>query len=72
MFNSQPPFTDLIFQDATTQLLVIPPEERQYGRYLGSDYMRARRIVDCHAGSISYKPLVTVVALMPIMIALYL
>ncbi|KAK4875334.1 hypothetical protein RN001_011756 [Aquatica leii] len=51
MFSSQPPFTDLIFQDATQQLKVIEPNERYYSTYLGKDYMRARRIVDCHAGA---------------------
>ncbi|XP_034950389.1 melanotransferrin [Chelonus insularis] len=51
MFYSNPPYTDLIFQDAAQQLVVIPPEEREYSRYLGSDFMRARRIVDCNAGA---------------------
>ncbi|XP_063907612.1 transferrin 2 isoform X1 [Zophobas morio] len=53
MFSSKPPFTDLIFQDATTQLKVIHPTKRHYAEYLGSDFLRARRIVDCHAGSAS-------------------
>lgn len=53
LFSSPPPYSDLIFQDATQQLRVIEPETRYYDRYLGSDFMRARRIVDCHAsGSI--------------------
>ncbi|CAH1155360.1 unnamed protein product [Phaedon cochleariae] len=51
MFSSEPPFADLIFQDATTQLKVIEPNKRHYSDYLGSDFMRARRIVDCHASS---------------------
>lgn len=51
MFTSQPPYADLIFQDATTQLKVIEPSKRHYADYLGGDFMRARRIVDCHAGS---------------------
>ncbi|OXU29135.1 hypothetical protein TSAR_009918 [Trichomalopsis sarcophagae] len=50
MFFSQPPFSDLIFQDATQQLAVIPPEKREFKAYLGPDFMRARRIVDCTAG----------------------
>lgn len=54
MFMSPPPYSDLIFQDATQQLRVIDPAYRSYDRYLGSDFMRARRIVDCRAsGSIS-------------------
>ena len=51
MFFSQPPFSDLIFQDATQQLAIIPPEKREFSAYLGPDFMRARRIVDCTAGS---------------------
>ncbi|KAJ8686639.1 hypothetical protein QAD02_022433 [Eretmocerus hayati] len=51
MFYSQPPYSDLIFSDATQQLAVIRPEERSYSAYLGRDFMRARRIVDCTAGS---------------------
>lgn len=49
MFSSSPPFADLIFQDATRQLQVIKPELRWYSDYLGPDFMRARRVVDCHA-----------------------
>lgn len=51
MFSSEPPYSDLIFQDATTQLKVIDPDKRAYDRYLGGDFLRARRIVDCHAGA---------------------
>ncbi|XP_066246243.1 transferrin 2 [Euwallacea similis] len=50
MFTSEPPHADLIFQDATTQLKVIPPSKRYYSSYLGPNFMRARRVVDCHAG----------------------
>lgn len=49
MFYSTPPYSDLIFQDATQQLKVIPPSKRYYSDYVGKDFMRARRIVDCHA-----------------------
>lgn len=55
MFSSAPPYADLIFSDATQQLKVIDPRERYYSTYLGSDFMRARRIVDCHAGSAQIK-----------------
>ncbi|KAI4498584.1 hypothetical protein M0802_006290 [Mischocyttarus mexicanus] len=53
MFYSIPPYSDLIFQDAAQQLVVIPPEKRQFSAYLGPDFMRARRIVDCNAGAAS-------------------
>ncbi|XP_054267842.1 melanotransferrin [Macrosteles quadrilineatus] len=51
MFYSPPPYADLIFQDAAQQLAVLKPEERWYSTYLGKDFMRARRLVDCHAGT---------------------
>ncbi|XP_024941714.1 melanotransferrin isoform X2 [Cephus cinctus] len=49
MFYSFPPHSDLIFQDAAQQLHVIPPEKREFSAYLGPDFMRAKRIVDCAA-----------------------
>jgi hypothetical protein len=51
MFFSPPPHSDLIFQDAAQQLQVIDPAYRSYGRYLGKDFLRARRVVDCDAGA---------------------
>ncbi|XP_015510562.1 melanotransferrin isoform X1 [Neodiprion lecontei] len=51
MFYSPPPYSDLIFQDAAQQLVVIPPEKRQFSAYVGPDFMRARRITDCNAGA---------------------
>ncbi|KAK9296260.1 hypothetical protein QLX08_009683 [Tetragonisca angustula] len=62
MFYSQPPYSDLIFQDATQQLVVIPPEKREFSAYLGPDFMRARRIVDCNAGAsaIEYSIIATI------------
>ncbi|CAH1375090.1 unnamed protein product [Tenebrio molitor] len=59
MFSSTPPYTDLIFQDATTQLKVVHPSKRHYAEYLGGDFLRARRIVDCHAGSASISASIT-------------
>ncbi|CAG9858189.1 unnamed protein product [Phyllotreta striolata] len=61
MFSSPPPYSDLIFQDATTQLKIIPPSRRHYSDYLGKDFMRARRIVDCHAGTSNLKPVLTAI-----------
>ncbi|KAH8296790.1 hypothetical protein KR054_011358 [Drosophila jambulina] len=51
MFSSPIGQYDLIFQDATRQLQVIPANKRTYDSYLGSDFMRARRITDCYAGA---------------------
>ncbi|KAK9501998.1 hypothetical protein O3M35_012612 [Rhynocoris fuscipes] len=56
MFYSQEPYSDLIFQDAATQLQVIPPSKRWYSTYLGKDFMRAKRIVDCYAGAWQFQP----------------
>ncbi|XP_039275547.1 melanotransferrin [Nilaparvata lugens] len=64
MFYSPPPHSDLIFQDAAQQLQVIKPSERYYSTYLGKDFMRAKRVVDCHAGvqATSASSLLTVLA----------
>lgn len=51
MFYSIPPYHDLIFQDATRQLQMIPQDKRRYDLYLGGDFMRARRITDCESGA---------------------
>uniref|UniRef100_U5EEQ2 Putative transferrin 2 n=1 Tax=Corethrella appendiculata TaxID=1370023 RepID=U5EEQ2_9DIPT len=51
MFYSPAPYYDLIFQDATRQLQIIEKSKRRYDLYLGHDFMRARRITDCHAGA---------------------
>lgn len=51
MFSSPIGHYDLIFQDATRQLQVIPENDRRYDTYLGSNYMRARRITDCYASA---------------------
>lgn len=66
MYYSAEPYSDLIFQDATQQLMVIPPEERYYSTYLGKDFMRAKRIVDCHAGAdvAAYSPVTLLMTLL--------
>uniref|UniRef100_A0A336LQ04 CSON000095 protein n=1 Tax=Culicoides sonorensis TaxID=179676 RepID=A0A336LQ04_CULSO len=53
MFYSPDPYHDLIFQDATRQLQVIDKRERYFSDYVGPDFMRAKRITDCHAGAFS-------------------
>lgn len=55
MFESPRPFSDLIFQDATQQLIIIPKEMREFSKWLGPDFMRARRVVDCNAGAAEIK-----------------
>jgi len=61
MYYSPPPHSDLIFQDAAQQLQVIDPAYRSYGRYLGKDFLRARRVVDCDAGAAILKLSIAVV-----------
>lgn len=51
MFYSPEPYADLIFQDVTQQLRVVPKEKRHYTSYLGDEFLRARRTVDCKAGA---------------------
>ncbi|XP_025413033.1 melanotransferrin [Sipha flava] len=54
MFTSPEPYSDLIFQDATQQLASIDSSLRHYSDWLGQNFMRARRLVDCRAaGTIS-------------------
>ncbi|XP_053683149.1 melanotransferrin isoform X3 [Sabethes cyaneus] len=55
LFYSNPPYYDLIFSDATRELRLIPGDKRWFDAYLGPDFMRARRITDCHAGASSLK-----------------
>ncbi|XP_055631307.1 melanotransferrin isoform X2 [Toxorhynchites rutilus septentrionalis] len=50
LFYSNPPYHDLIFSDATRELRLIPGDRRWFDAYLGADFLRARRITDCHAG----------------------
>ncbi|KAF2363139.1 Transferrin-like domain [Trinorchestia longiramus] len=52
MFNSKDRFADVIFQDATQQLLPLPRELQHYHEYLGPEFLNARYRVDCTAGSI--------------------
>uniref|UniRef100_A0A182HQQ4 Transferrin-like domain-containing protein n=1 Tax=Anopheles arabiensis TaxID=7173 RepID=A0A182HQQ4_ANOAR len=55
MFYSIPPYHDLIFSDATRGLRVVDSDKRWFDAYLGPNFMRARRITDCHAGASSLK-----------------
>ncbi|XP_055603385.1 melanotransferrin [Uranotaenia lowii] len=50
LFYSNPPYHDLIFSDATRELRLVPRDKRWFDAYLGQDFLRARRITDCHAG----------------------
>ena len=68
MFYSQPPFYDLIFQDATQQLRVVPPDQRRYDLYLGSDFMRAKRITDCDAGAMAHKYAISLAVIIPLIV----
>ncbi|XP_050694554.1 melanotransferrin-like [Eriocheir sinensis] len=52
MFHSPEPYADLIFQDATQQLVPLDLEEQHYHPYLGMEFLNARYEVDCTAGSL--------------------
>ena len=47
-------FSDLIFQDATTSLIAIPDSKRNFIQYLGSEFLRAIRNVDCASSSYEF------------------
>lgn len=51
MFGSEYPYHDLIFQDATQQLVPVPEEQRNYKTYLGPEFVLAAQTIDCTAGS---------------------
>ncbi|GFR00340.1 ovotransferrin [Trichonephila clavata] len=51
MFVSEDDFSDLIFQDATQQLKIVPESKRDYRNYLGREFLLAMKIVDCTASS---------------------
>ena len=53
MFQSHQPYADLIFQDATQQLVVLPKEERHYTKYLDEEFLKAYTVVECDSGAFS-------------------
>lgn len=53
MFYSTPPYADLIFQDATQQLIVLPEEERDYTVYLDQEFLKAYSLVECRSFAMS-------------------
>jgi len=57
MFMSHELYSDLIFQDATQQLKPIDSSLRHYSNWLGANFMRARRLVDCHASGTTLFPM---------------
>ncbi len=69
MFFSEPPYADLIFQDATQQLIVLPEEERHYTTYLDKEFLKAYAVVECRSDStaISISTITTFVLLLMIL-----
>merc|ERR1711902_488885 len=49
MFYSQPPYADLIFQDATQQLKELPREKQHYRSYLDRVFLKAYSVVECRS-----------------------
>merc|ERR1719339_822664 len=47
MFYSEPPFADLIFQDAAQKIIVLPEDQRNYMTYLGKEFAKAYEEVEC-------------------------
>ncbi|TRY75589.1 hypothetical protein TCAL_00523 [Tigriopus californicus] len=53
MFYSTPPYADLIFQDATQQLIVLPEKERDYTVYLDQEFLKAYSLVECRSRALT-------------------
>lgn len=47
MFVSDSDHKDLIFSDATSQLVSIPEDKRHYRPYLGHEFIKSMSFVDC-------------------------
>jgi hypothetical protein len=47
MFLSDSDHKDLIFSDATSQLVAIPEDQRHYRPYLGHEFIKSMSFVDC-------------------------
>ncbi|KAI1303148.1 Melanotransferrin [Halotydeus destructor] len=47
MFVSEANYKDLIFSDATTQLVSVPFKLREYKSYLGHDFLKSLSLTDC-------------------------
>ena len=56
LFTSEPPYNDVIFQDATQKLQIVPLNQQKYDKYLGSEFLRARQLVDCRAAAAPLLP----------------
>ncbi|RWS21220.1 transferrin-like protein [Leptotrombidium deliense] len=64
MFTSEDEVHDLIFQDATSQLKAIPEHRRNYEIYLGHEFLKSMKVVDCTAAAASVKPLIFISTLL--------
>lgn len=54
MFDSKPPYSDLIFSDAAVQLKPLPHKQRSAELIAGSALLRAAKIVSCDAPQSAY------------------
>ncbi|XP_048001639.1 melanotransferrin [Leguminivora glycinivorella] len=54
MFDSKPPYSDLIFSDAAVQLKPLPHKERSAELIAGPALLRAAKIVSCDAPQSAY------------------
>lgn len=51
MFYSEPPYADLIFQDATQRIIKLSEADRDYRHYLGREFIKAVESVECFKNS---------------------
>uniref|UniRef100_A0A2P2I4V7 Melanotransferrin-like n=1 Tax=Hirondellea gigas TaxID=1518452 RepID=A0A2P2I4V7_9CRUS len=70
MFHSEGAYADIIFQDATQQLIPLPLEEQNYHAYLGREFLNARYRVDCTAGGSSTSPVLALTLALALLLCL--
>ncbi|XP_067131499.1 transferrin 2 [Centruroides vittatus] len=68
MFVSDSSYNDLIFQDATQQLVEVPLHKHNYHEYLGYDFVQAMKIVDCRAAASSIELSLSLISILSLLI----
>ncbi|XP_015788305.1 melanotransferrin-like [Tetranychus urticae] len=56
MFVSEDGYHDLIFSDATSQLIALPQDQRSYSTYLSQEFINSMKLTDCTSHSNRFNP----------------
>jgi len=72
MFYSEPPYADLIFQDATQRIIKLSEADRDYRHYLGREFIKAVESVECFKNSARHSYTSTVPALLASLVIILL